>query len=131
MPPALAPQVLNNALDAVGNTPLIRLDKTASEEGLKCNLRTHPRSPRPLPFTHSTIVAKVEFFSAGGSVKDRIAKRMVEEAETEGKLIPGRSVVIEPTSGNTGAHTSWFRRSPSTHALHSGIGLAMACAVKV
>lgn len=59
------------------------------------------------------IVGKVEFFSAGGSVKDRIAKRMVEEAENDGKLIPGKSVVIEPTSGNT------------------GIGLAMACAIKV
>ena len=47
-------------------------------------------------------MAKVEFFSAGGSVKDRIAKRMVEEAEKEGTLIPGKSVVIEPTSGNTG-----------------------------
>lgn len=47
-------------------------------------------------------VGKVEFFNAGGSVKDRIAKRMVEKAEEEGKLIPGQSVVIEPSSGNTG-----------------------------
>ena len=47
-------------------------------------------------------VGKVEFFNAGGSVKDRIAKRMVEKAEEEGRLIPGHSVVIEPTSGNTG-----------------------------
>lgn len=47
-------------------------------------------------------VGKVEFLSAGGSIKDRIAKGMVEAAEKEGKLIPGKSVVIEPTSGNTG-----------------------------
>ncbi|TFY79282.1 hypothetical protein EWM64_g4733 [Hericium alpestre] len=87
--------ILDTALDAVGNTPLIRLDRIAEHEGLKCNL-----------------LGKVEFTSAGGSVKDRIAKRMVEAAEAEGKLIPGKSVVIEPTSGNT------------------GIGLAMACAIK-
>ena len=57
------------------------------------------------PFSTSCLnylVAKVEFVSSGGSVKDRIAKRMVEEAEREGRLIPGKSVVIEPTSGNTG-----------------------------
>lgn len=48
-------------------------------------------------------MGKLEYTSAGGSVKDRIAKRMVEIAEQEGKLIPGQSVVIEPTSGNTGA----------------------------
>ena len=52
------------------------------------------------------IVAKVEYMSSGGSVKDRIAKRMVEVAEAEGKLIPGKSVVIEPTSGNTGAYNT-------------------------
>ena len=49
-------------------------------------------------------MGKAEFFSAGGSVKDRIAKRMVEEAEKEGRLVPGKSVVIEPTSGNTGPY---------------------------
>ncbi|WWC72531.1 cystathionine beta-synthase [Kwoniella pini CBS 10737] len=87
--------VLNSALDAVGHTPLIKLDRIAKAEGLKCNL-----------------LGKCEFFSAGGSVKDRIAKRMVEHAEKEGVLIPGQSIVIEPTSGNT------------------GIGLALACAIK-
>ncbi|KAH8833022.1 cystathionine beta-synthase [Flagelloscypha sp. PMI_526] len=91
----MSPYILDNALGAVGNTPLIRLDKIRDLNGLKCNL-----------------LAKVEYMSAGGSVKDRIAKAMVEAAEAEGKLIPGQSVVIEPTSGNT------------------GIGLAMACAIK-
>ncbi|TXT10990.1 hypothetical protein VHUM_01741 [Vanrija humicola] len=87
--------VLDSALDAVGETPLIRLDRIRDAEGLKCNL-----------------LGKAEFFSAGGSVKDRIAKRMVEQAEKEGILIPGQSVVIEPTS-------RW-----------TGIGLALACAIK-
>ncbi|KAL4078612.1 tryptophan synthase beta subunit-like PLP-dependent enzyme [Scleroderma yunnanense] len=88
-------QILDSALDAIGNTPLIRLDRIAAEEGLKCNL-----------------LAKVEFVSSGGSVKDRIAKAMILAAERDGILIPGKSVVIEPTSGNT------------------GIGLAMTCAIK-
>ena len=57
------------------------------------------------------LVAKLEFFNAGGSVKDRIGLRMVEEAERDGILKPG-DTIIEPTSGNT------------------GIGLALACAVK-
>ncbi|KAI0924534.1 hypothetical protein AcW2_005401 [Taiwanofungus camphoratus] len=92
---SISPRIVDDALGAVGNTPLIRLDRIAALEGLECNL-----------------LGKVEYTSAGGSVKDRIAKRMVEAAEKEGKLVPGKSVVIEPTSGNT------------------GIGLAMACAVK-
>ena len=48
--------------------------------------------------------------SSAGSVKDRIAKRMVEVAEAEGKLIPGKSVVIEPTSGNTGTRYPFIPR---------------------
>ncbi|KAJ6493514.1 tryptophan synthase beta subunit-like PLP-dependent enzyme [Mycena vitilis] len=91
----MSPHILDDALGAVGNTPLIRLDKVAGQLGLKCNL-----------------LAKVEFLSVGGSIKDRIAKAMIEAAEKDGKLIPGQSVVIEPTSGNT------------------GIGMAMACAIK-
>lgn len=102
--------ILPSALEAVGNTPLIALDRLRESEGVNCRL-----------------LAKVEFFSAGGSVKDRIAKvslglprsrllvdriaanairsvdqRMVERAEADGRLIPGHSVIIEPTSGNTG-----------------------------
>ncbi|EMS25596.1 hypothetical protein NBRC10512_006729 [Rhodotorula toruloides] len=85
----------DSALSLIGHTPLVRLDRIAREEGLRCNL-----------------LAKVEGFSAGGSVKDRIALRMVEEAEKQGRLIPGVSVLVEPTSGNT------------------GIGLALVAAVK-
>ncbi|ORY72421.1 cysteine synthase [Leucosporidium creatinivorum] len=76
---------VDSVLSLIGSTPLVRLDKLAKEEGLKCNL-----------------YAKVEAFNAGGSVKDRIALRMVEEAESEGRLIPGKSVLVEPSSGNTG-----------------------------
>lgn len=55
--------------------------------------------------THAFLaVGKVEFMSIGGSVKDRIAKRMVEEAEKEGRLVPGVTTVIEATSGNTGEY---------------------------
>jgi len=95
--------ILDSALDAIGQTPLIRLDRIARAEGFKCNLRefsshiactTCPDSSAP--------VAKTEFLSVGGSVKDRIAKRMVEEAERTGRLIPGQTTVIEATSGNTG-----------------------------
>lgn len=60
---------------------------------------------------HYCLVAKCEYFNAGGSVKDRIAKRMIEAAEADGRLRPG-CTIIEPTSGNT------------------GIGLALAGAVK-
>jgi cystathionine beta-synthase len=69
-------------LDLVGNTPLVRLSKTT--DGAK-----------PL------VLAKVEYFNPGGSVKDRIAVRMVEAAEASGDLKPG-GTIVEPTSGNTG-----------------------------
>lgn len=97
--------VLDTALDAVGNTPLIRLDKIAKAEGFQCNLRkirTMFQTESTFILTLLLIVGKLEFTSAGGSIKDRIAKAMVLAAERDGVLIPGKSVVIEPTSGNTG-----------------------------
>ena len=87
--------VTETVLSHVGHTPLIALNKIAAEEGVPCLL-----------------LAKCEFFSAGGSVKDRIALQMVEAAEREGKLSPGTNTIIEPTSGNM------------------GIGVAMVAAVK-
>lgn len=103
----MSPVILDNALGAVGNTPLIRLDKAAQHYGLKCNLCKVLQRPQSLTFILFS-VGKVEFTSAGGSVKDRIAKAMVEAAEREGQLLPGKSVIIEPTSGNTGNHCGIF-----------------------
>ncbi|CAG9859751.1 unnamed protein product [Phyllotreta striolata] len=87
-------KILPNAIAAIGNTPMIKLNKIPEEEGLKCD-----------------VYVKCEFFNPGGSVKDRIALRLVEDAEKQGLLKPGYTI-IEPTSGNT------------------GIGLALAAAVK-
>jgi cystathionine beta-synthase len=92
--PREKPKILPNILYHIGETPLVRLNRIGKAEGLKCEL-----------------LAKCEFFNAGGSVKDRIGLRMIEDAERDGKLKPGMTV-IEPTSGNT------------------GIGLALAAAVK-
>ena len=72
----------NNILHTIGNTPTVRLNKVGSE--LSCKL-----------------YAKCEFFNPGGSIKDRIGWRMVEDAELEGRIKPG-DTLIEPTSGNTG-----------------------------
>jgi cystathionine beta-synthase len=76
--------ICDSALDLIGFTPMVRMSRLKKHLDLECEL-----------------VAKCEFFNAGGSVKDRIAKRMVEEAEKSGRIKPG-DVLIEPTSGNTG-----------------------------
>lgn len=76
--------MIDNILDTIGQTPLIRLAKTIKTKNLQANL-----------------LAKVESFNPGGSAKDRVALRMIDEAETDGTLQPG-ATIIEPTSGNTG-----------------------------
>src|SRR6478752_5239673 len=77
-----ATDIKETILDAIGNTPLVRLHKVA-------------RGVRP------TLLAKVEFVNPGGSVKDRIGLAMIEAAEREGRLRPG-GIIVEGTSGNTG-----------------------------
>jgi cystathionine beta-synthase len=72
-----------SATQLIGNTPLVRLNKIPQSLGIEAE-----------------VYAKVELFNAGGSVKDRIALRMIEEAEREGRIKPG-DTLIEPTSGNT------------------------------
>ncbi len=74
--------IKNNILETIGNTPLIRLNKVTKD--FPC-----------------TVVAKVDYFNPGNSIKDRMALKMVEVAEQEGKLKPG-GTIIEGTSGNTG-----------------------------
>ncbi|CAB9514178.1 Cystathionine beta-synthase [Seminavis robusta] len=84
--------ICSSVMEAIGETPLIRINQLAKD--LDCE-----------------VLVKAEFFNAGGSVKDRIGRRMVEDAEAKGIIKPG-DTLIEPTSGNT------------------GIGLAMAAATK-
>ena len=87
-------KIAKQITDLIGRTPLVELPSFSASQGLKKNL-----------------IAKVEFFNPGGSVKDRIALAMIEDAEAKGLLKPG-ATIIEPTSGNT------------------GVGLALVSAVK-
>jgi cysteine synthase len=86
-------KLYSSILDLIGKTPIVKFNKI-----------NHP--------TGGDVYIKLESFNPGGSVKDRAAISMIERAEAEGKLIPGKSTIIEPTSGNT------------------GIGIAMVSAVK-
>ena len=87
-------RIAKQLTELIGNTPLLELSKFSASKGLDTN-----------------IIAKVEYFNPGGSVKDRIALAMIEDAEKKGVLKPG-ATIIEPTSGNT------------------GVGLALVSAVK-
>jgi cysteine synthase len=86
-------KLYDSILDLIGNTPIVKLNNIPTPNG-------------------ANVYMKLESFNPGGSVKDRPALNMIRRAEAEGKIIPGKSTIIEPTSGNT------------------GIGLAMVCAAK-
>ena len=88
----MSPQLLQGITEGIGNTPLVRLNRLSPSEG-------------------GTIYGKAEFYNPGGSVKDRICLNMIDEAEKQGLLKSG-STIVEPTSGNT------------------GIGLALVAAVR-
>ena len=77
-------KIYTSADQLIGHTPLLELTHIEKEADLK-----------------ATVLAKLEYFNPAGSVRDRIAKKMIDDAEATGKLKPG-SVIIEPTSGNTG-----------------------------
>ena len=81
--PKIPPVVMDTITQQIGNTPMVKLNKIPQSLGIE-----------------ATVYAKLEYFNAGGSVKDRIALRMIEEAEREGRVKPG-DTLIEPTSGNT------------------------------
>lgn len=83
-------QIYQSLIDLIGNTPLIQLNNIMSDYQLKARL-----------------IAKVESFNPGGSMKDRAALSMIEDAEKKGLLTPG-ALIIEPTSGNTGVGLAWI-----------------------
>ena len=78
-------QIYASITDTIGNTPLVRIDRIGKEKGVVAHL-----------------VAKLEFFNPISSVKDRIGVSMIDALEAQGKISPGRGVLVEPTSGNTG-----------------------------
>ena len=86
-------KVYNNILETIGQTPIIKLDNLYEGQEVE-------------------IYGKLESLNPGGSIKDRICLKMIEDAEEKGVIKPGKTTIIEPTSGNT------------------GIGLALTCATK-
>jgi cysteine synthase A len=78
-------RIYDTITQTIGDTPLVRLSRLAAEKGVKAN-----------------ILAKLEFFNPIASVKDRIGVNMIDALEKAGRISPGKSILVEPTSGNTG-----------------------------
>ncbi len=98
---------VDSMLDLIGNTPLVRLRRVLDGNGAD---DTASGSDGPM------VLAKVEYMNPGGSVKDRIAVRMVEEAEESGALKPG-GTIVEPTSGNTGVGLALVAQAKGYHCV--------------
>lgn len=99
-------QYVNSLLDLIGNTPLVRLSRTLDLPGGDGGAG----ADGPL------VLAKVEYLNPGGSVKDRIASRMIEAAEASGELKPG-GTIVEPTSGNTGVGLAMVAQQKGYHCV--------------
>ena len=93
-------QIKESALDLIGNTPILKLYKYAKQAGV----------------TDATLLGKLEYLNPAGSVKDRIALAMIEDAEEQGLLKPG-ATIIEPTSGNTGIGLAAVAAAKGYHAI--------------
>ncbi|EGP58665.1 cysteine synthase [Agrobacterium tumefaciens F2] len=103
MPEARKPgrgRVYSSITETIGDTPIVRLDKLAKEKGVKANL-----------------LAKLEFFNPIASVKDRIGVAMIDALEAQGKITPGKTTLVEPTSGNTGIALAFAAAAKGYHLI--------------
>jgi cysteine synthase len=91
-------KIYGSITETIGDTPLVRMDRLAKERGIKANL-----------------LAKLEFFNPIGSVKDRIGVNMINALESAGKIEPGRTILVEPTSGNTGIALAFVAAARGYH----------------